>query len=154
VHFSVWRYCNRLFGLLCLSTLVQPTMRSALSVDTTVQSTTRSTLPVDITTDYLLYRLSTILSLVLLQSIIYCDLLGLSILQPTFLYALFHSVCQHHYNRLSALASPRQRRHHFGARQSDDPLNSVWRYSNRLSGVLLCSLSLIVNAFKLHDVLH
>jgi hypothetical protein len=103
VHFSVWRYCNRGIGPLCLSTLVQPTIRSALSVDTTVQSTTRSILHVDIITDYPLYQLSTMLSLALLQSTIYCDLLGLSILQPTFLCALFHSVCQHHYSRLSAL---------------------------------------------------
>jgi hypothetical protein len=90
---SVWRYNNREYGLLCLSILVQPTIRSALSVDTTIDYPLY---------DYLLYRLSALLSLALLQSTICCDLLGLPILQPTFLCALFHSVCQHHYNRLSA----------------------------------------------------
>jgi hypothetical protein len=33
------------------------------------------------------------------------------VFETTFLFALFNSVCQHHYNR----PAPRQRRHHFGA---------------------------------------
>jgi hypothetical protein len=85
-HFAC-RYCNRLYAPRCLLML---------------QSTIRSTLPVDITTDYPLYRLSALLSLALLKSTICFDLLDLSILQPIFLCAPFHSVC-HHYNRLSAL---------------------------------------------------
>jgi hypothetical protein len=107
------RYYNGLSALRCLS-MVQSTIRSALSVD--------------ITTEYPLYRLSVLLSLTVLKSVICCDLLDLSILQPTFLCALFHSVC-HHYNRLSALlrdsdgiVSERER-----ARTSDNPLSSVRR---------------------------
>jgi hypothetical protein len=44
VSFLVWQYYNRVSTLLCLSILVQPTIRSALSVDTTIDYPLCSTL--------------------------------------------------------------------------------------------------------------
>jgi hypothetical protein len=119
-------------ALLCLAILDYYQLSSALC--------RHSTLPVDITPDYLLYQLSALISLALLQLRICCDLLGLPILQPTFLCASFIPLCLPTL-QLTIRSAPRQRRYRFGARQSDNPFGSVFRYYNRLSTVLLCSLS-------------
>jgi hypothetical protein len=130
VHYSVYRYSNRLSALISL-VLFQPTIYVHYSVWRYYNQISsvlchHSTLPVDITPDYLLYQLSPLISLALLQSKICCDLLGLVILQPRIrstlpvdssLYALScllilqstihstHSACRY-YNRLPALRVP------------------------------------------------
>jgi hypothetical protein len=136
VHCSVWRCYNQLSSVLCLP-IFQPTIR-------------RSTLPVDITTDYLLYRLSSLLSLAVLQSTIYSAVLGLSILKPNFVSTLFHCVCRHYNRPLSALL-----------RDSDGILSERDRATicsalscDSITNYLLCfsAPSLIVNSLKLHHV--
>jgi hypothetical protein len=88
-----------------------------------------------------------LLCLAIIQSTICCAILGLSILQPTFVSALLHSVC-HHYNRLSALL-----------RDSDGIVSErdLATIRSALScdtttDYLLCfsASSLFVNALKLH----
>jgi hypothetical protein len=82
---SLWLYFNRLYTL--------TTIRSILSgVTLTDYAVWCTTLSGDTPTDYPLYRRSDLLSLELLQSPICSDLLDVSILPPTFLCALFHSV--------------------------------------------------------------
>jgi hypothetical protein len=128
--------------LLCLA-ILQPTLHSALPGD--IPTTNPPLYPADIATDHplcSLQRYSNRPSVVIFSVSRYytnnfpiCSIpLCMPSLQPTI------------------GSAPRQRRHRFGARQSDYQLSSVWRHYNRLYAVLLCSLSIIVHALKLHTV--
>jgi hypothetical protein len=84
VLYSIQRYYNREFGLLCLPILVQPTIRSALSVDATI--------------DYPLYPAYRYYNRLSALPTISYTLSGFTPIDH-----LLHSVCQHHYKRLSSL---------------------------------------------------
>jgi hypothetical protein len=128
--------------------VLQPTIRSTLScVNPTdylictalaiLQPTVFRTLPADITTDYptlysiwcysnRLSNLPTIRSAALLQPTMLCDLLYLAILQPTLRSLLFLLIRQPTIRRSTLSVDI----------TSDNPLCSLWRYSNQLFNIL------------------
>jgi hypothetical protein len=102
-------------ALLCLL-ILQPTIRSDMYSDTTNESLLCSSLSRDFTTNYLIYRLSALICVVILQPTRYGALPCLAILQPTIWrstlsghdssHYLLYSACQY-VSRLVGVPSQR-----------------------------------------------